>query len=268
MGDLRPTALDIEARRDDSDRARINASSPGSVTVLVTGFGRFKDFKNNTSWLIAQQLEHILPPILDPNNPSRRPGPTIHVFVHPEEVRVSYPTVFSLIPQIISSFPVHIDYILNIGMAAGRKYYSVESQAHRDGYKIRDVDGNLPTAQEKYWRDLVECPEIMKPDLNTEEVFARWKSNVDETTDVRVSTDAGRYLCDFMFYTSLATRKARGEAKKVLFLHVPGESDKASIEKGALVASALIRAMVASGTDGQYAGEITYAEDAANGDDF
>ncbi|KAL9113620.1 MAG: hypothetical protein Q9227_002358 [Pyrenula ochraceoflavens] len=264
MGDLRPASLDTGARRDDSELLRSDAP-PRDVTVLVTGFGGFKTYATNPSWLIARQLERVLPPIIDPNNPSRPVGPTIHLLVYPEAVRVSYPTVFSIIPKILSDMPSPVDYILNIGQAAGRKYYSVESLAHRDGYKIRDVDGNLPTVEEKYWKNEARLPEILRPDLDTEEIFARWKTNVDGEVDVRLSTDAGHYLCDFIFYTSLATKQSRTEEKKALFLHVPGGTDRASIDKGALAATSLIRAMVGDGSVTEHNTEITYAEDDANG---
>lgn len=66
--------------------------------------------------------------------------------------------------------------------------------------------------------------------------------------DVRPSSDAGRYLCDFIYYTSLVEywRKDSKAMAPVMFLHVPGNSGDYDIEMGRKVALGLIGAMVAS----------------------
>lgn len=33
--------------------------------------------------------------------------------------------------------------MIHIGMASGRKWYSVERRGHRDGYVLKDVDGEI-----------------------------------------------------------------------------------------------------------------------------
>jgi pyroglutamyl-peptidase len=71
-----------------------------------------------------------------------------------------------------------------------------------------------------------------------------WTNSVQH--DVRISEDAGRYLCDFIYYSSLAELTKRGEEKRVLFLHVPVDSDGAAIERGVDVTVELIRSMVQS----------------------
>ena len=64
--------------------------------------------------------------------------------------------------------------------------------------------------------------------------------------DVRPSGDAGRYLCDFIYYSSLAELWKRDEERRVVFLHVPVESDELSIARGREVLIELIRALVQS----------------------
>jgi len=64
---------------------------------------------------------------------------------------------------------------------------------------------------------------------------------------VRVSEDAGHYLCDFIYYSSLAYLAKNEEDKRVVFLHVPVHADKAAVETGVSVAIELIRAIVQSG---------------------
>lgn len=242
MGDLGPPIVGPGTNEHGTIQAHTSNKSR-NVSVLVTGFGPFKTFSKNASYLIATQLEPVLLPIINPNNPQDPLDSTvINLYIWPDEVRVSYASVFQLIPEVISALPP-IDYILHIGMAAGRKYYSLESLAHRDGYEIMDIDGYIPIEEEEYWRRM-EYPEVLKPDLDVEKILGRWRSSVRGEADVRISKDAGRYLCDFIFYASLAYRKNQREPKKVLFLHVPGATDSSSIEKGAMVAEALIRATV------------------------
>lgn len=134
-------------------------------------------------------------------------------------------------------------------MAGGRSFYTVETRAHRDGYKLRDVDGN-DMEDDIVWREGFQSPEILYSDLDAGgDVYERWRrymEGLDRGADVRVSDDAGRYLCDFIYYSSLV--EAWGEEKdmKVLFLHVPGDTDEAAVERGRRVAVGLIRAMVES----------------------
>jgi len=62
---------------------------------------------------------------------------------------------------------------------------------------------------------------------------------------VRVSEDAGRYLCDFTYYTSLLQywRRDRGGERPVVFLHVPGGTGEGDLVRGRRVVVALIRAL-------------------------
>ena len=65
---------------------------------------------------------------------------------------------------------------------------------------------------------------------------------------MRPSEDAGHYLCDFIYYSSLAEVWKRKERKRVLFLHVPGEHQKEDINRGVHVVTTVIEALVDTGT--------------------
>lgn len=71
-----------------------------------------------------------------------------------------------------------------------------------------------------------------------------WKTLAPPDTDIRISHDAGHYLCDFIYYTSLSLAYRAGKDRNVLFLHVPGASEDVDIERGRNVAMALIKTMV------------------------
>lgn len=63
---------------------------------------------------------------------------------------------------------------------------------------------------------------------------------------MRLSCDAGRYLCDFTFYTGLVEywRRDPGGDLPVVFLHVPGGVEREDVERGQRVTVGLIRALV------------------------
>ena len=66
--------------------------------------------------------------------------------------------------------------------------------------------------------------------------------------DLHISDDPGRYLCDFIYYSSMAHLRAQQRPRKVVFLHVPATATEESIARGRDLAVNLIRAIVDSET--------------------
>lgn len=186
--------------------------------------------------------------------------------MYPTAIPVSYSTVRELLPQILSDYSAahggrRPDLIIHIGIASPRPYYSVESLAHRDEYVMTDIDGCTGYEDgEKRWKEM-GLPEILKPGLPPasdsssgassvlpyppdEHFLDTWKLFAPATLDLRISKDAGRYLCDFIFYTSMSLALQEGRARNVLFLHVPSASEDADVERGRTIALALVKAMV------------------------
>jgi hypothetical protein len=139
-------------------------------------------------------------------------------------------------------------------------YYSVETQAHRDNYRITDIHGKMGFDDgEKIWKEK-DLPAVLKPGpaRTLDGVLSRpvipyppndhflemWKSQAPPGTDIRISQDAGRYLCEFIFYSSLSQALQEGRDRATLFYHVPSSTDKESLETGKKIAIALIKAMV------------------------
>lgn len=176
--------------------------------------------------------------------------------MYPAPVKVGYTAVRTLAPTLWDrKGKRHIDYMVHIGMASGRRFYSVERRGHRDGYLMRDVDGELLHDAERrkiegsdwIWDGL---PEEILSAVDVDDVWRRWRTSLPGL-DVRVSEDAGRYLCDFVYYSSLAELTKRGEERRVVFLHVPVDSDEKAIETGVDATLELIRAVVQSGRMGK-----------------
>ncbi len=63
---------------------------------------------------------------------------------------------------------------------------------------------------------------------------------------MRISEDAGHYLCDFIYYSSLVHLWKQQRPRKVTFLHVPCDASQERIETGTELAINLIRAIVES----------------------
>ncbi|KAI6717251.1 hypothetical protein PZA11_005426 [Diplocarpon coronariae] len=221
------------------------------ITVLVTGFGPFRAQNPvNPSWEIAKGLPPFLtPPRLSISNVSAIAKVVpVRILVHPEPVKVAYKEVRELVPRLWEGRK--IDYAIHIGMASGRKFYSVERRGHRDGYSMKDVDHKLLGDAERrklegddwIWNGM---PEELLSSVDVDDVWNRWRSALP-SQDVRVSEDAGRYLCDFIYFSSLAHLTKEGEDRRVVFLHVPVRADEEAIENGIEVTLELIRAIVQS----------------------
>lgn len=277
MGDAGPGTPPLEGRVPTASAIHDQEEAQKIVTVLVTGFGPFKSFITNPSYLIAQSLPEFLYPEpesfavdapahfagLASTRPITTAAPIIRLIVHPEQIRVSYDTASKRAPELIAKHDP--DYIMHVGMAAGRDYYTLETLARRDAYRIKDVDGKDGLSEgESVWRR-DNLPETMWIGWDEDDVLARWRGDVartcagDERAVVRLSRDAGRFLCEFILYSSLAYRafdartgdeKAQERKGKAAFLHVPGGIDEESIARGHRVAEAAIRAFVGSWEEG------------------
>ncbi|KAL8643619.1 MAG: hypothetical protein Q9226_008236, partial [Calogaya cf. arnoldii] len=185
------------------------------------------------------------------------------LFPQPQDkttVTRSYPPRIptSLFQDLLDAGPMmedrpRFDFVLHIGMAAPREYFTMETCAHRDRYLGKDEAGETMEG-DTLWRDVYKAPEILRPGFDAEDVWRRWQSELTGV-DVRPSSDAGRYLCDFIYYSSLVEywRKDPEAMAPVMFLHVPGKIEDYDIEMGRKVALGLIGAMVASArrTEGQ-----------------
>ena len=228
--------------------------SPKDVTVLVTGFGPFQErFPVNPSFEITRLLPDILPRAL-------ADGTRIRTIAYAAPIRVSYHEVRKLVPVLHETLHGVVDLVLHIGMASGRDHYTAEMYAHRDGYsKNKDLDGEMLLPEDGLVH-FGDCPAMMTTALDCEEVLRRWHASLSTVpidspafgADCQLSEDAGHYLCDYIYFNSLAWFGRRsgkldgGKAsdRPVLFLHVPAESDALTLEKGRDVTIALIGAMV------------------------
>jgi pyrrolidone-carboxylate peptidase len=172
--------------------------------------------------------------------------------------------VVNLVPKLLPPgnplYPAP-EIILHIGLAAKRDYFAIEQGAQGRGYaRHADVDGEcFEDANSEQHFPQAKYPSELTTSFDTHDVLARWKANlgytsIDGTTqdegcaDVRISQDAGNFLCGFIYWNSLAHYfSIKEDERPVVFMHVPdlsGSEDK--LREGRDVAVALIKALVES----------------------
>lgn len=209
----------------------------------------FKSFLINPSWLIASALpDKLYPDATTPDSPSNNPSPyKIKIVIHPSPIRVAYNTVSTVFPDLLAQHDP--DFILHIGMAGGRDCYSLETRAHRDGYRIKDVDDadGFSCGEVAWKREGV--PDCLLVAWDEDEVLRRWETGVErglqtrgflnapdvplpkgvpspmksvwgtvggppisraeehrKKSVVKLSRDAGRFLCEYALFESLSLR--------------------------------------------------------------
>jgi pyroglutamyl-peptidase len=215
-------------------------------------------FPKNSSWEIASTLPSIIPASQTNKTP-------IHIYVYHEPIRVAYNTVLDLVPKLLPpGNPMHPvpDIILHIGLAAGRSYFAIEQGSRGRGYgNISDVDRQRfddSHAEEHFPPS--KYPATLSTSFDTADVLACWKASLASTApengtiakkecpDIRISTDAGNFLCGFIYYNSLAHYFSIKENERpVIFLHVPDlTSSEEKMKEGWDVTVALVKALVES----------------------
>ncbi|EXJ85491.1 hypothetical protein A1O1_05855 [Capronia coronata CBS 617.96] len=71
------------------------------------------------------------------------------------------------------------DFILHIGVAGGRDCYSLETRAHRDGYRIKDVDDTDGFSHgESLWKK-EGVPDVLLVGWDEADVLSRWERGVE-----------------------------------------------------------------------------------------
>ncbi|KAH0620069.1 hypothetical protein JD844_014628 [Phrynosoma platyrhinos] len=100
--------------------------------------------------------------------------------------------------------------MIHLGQAATSKGTIILEQCGKNkGYKDMDICGFCPEDN----CCLLEGPERIESIINMKRV---WKTLRVEGVDVIFSRDAGRYLCDYIYYTSLYYG-----SRRAVFIHVP-----------------------------------------------
>ncbi|KAG8730895.1 hypothetical protein FRC11_005561 [Ceratobasidium sp. 423] len=194
----------------------VEAAEKKSLKVLITGFGPFRNIKSNPSWLATKPLDNQT---LKFTKPAQAHAPKSHpveieAHVSALEVPVTYSAVLSTVPPLHLSKQYDVILHVGVGLAGGLE---IERLAHKTGYNEPDAAGRR--FKRGFGPGFEEFGEELSRGVDADEVVRHLKSKGLEYTSP--SNDPGRYLCDFIYFCSLACAKKEGSKVKVLFMHVP-----------------------------------------------
>ncbi|CAL1579192.1 unnamed protein product [Knipowitschia caucasica] len=163
--------------------------------VIVTGFEPFGEHKVNSSWAAVQELERL--------------GLGDHIELVVCEVPVEYQAVQTLLPALWEEHQPQL--VVHVGVSGLAKAVTLEQCGHNKGYRRLDNCFFSPESE----CCIEDGPECISSVLDMGSVCSRLRKE-GVCSKVTVSKDAGRYLCDYTYYTSLFVGNGRAA-----FVHVP-----------------------------------------------
>ncbi|XP_026312679.1 pyroglutamyl-peptidase 1 isoform X1 [Piliocolobus tephrosceles] len=184
--------------------------------VVVTGFGPFGEHTVNASWIAVQGVHYPHSCRQGPRG-SRSPlfqeleklGLGDSVDLHVYEIPVEYKTVQRLIPALWEKHSPQL--VVHVGVSGMATTVTLEKCGHNKGYKGLDNCRFCPGSQ----CCVEDGPESIDSIIDMDAVCKR-VTTLGLDVSVTISQDAGRYLCDFTYYTSLYQSHGRSA-----FVHVP-----------------------------------------------
>ena len=186
-----------------------------SIKILITAFGPFQNIRVNPSQLLLEKLMVDLHGISGVEF-------TFNV------LEVSYPAVDEFFNQI----SINYDWIINMGVASQDNRPRLETLA-RNQVNGKDIYGFEPISK-------TIVPSVK--DLST-----NFPKNIIDSTlnkfkeDIVISTDAGTYLCNYIYFKSLYKFQETG---KIIFFHTADfvqRNDAVDLTQHAEIISSIIQ---------------------------
>ncbi|XP_015435399.1 PREDICTED: pyroglutamyl-peptidase 1, partial [Dufourea novaeangliae] len=176
-------------------------------SALITGFGPFTGHVINASWEAVKELSKL----------SVDSEELKGVKVITKEIPVSYDDVSSYVPKLLKKYNPMV--ILHVGVSSKAECLTIECCAHNNGYIKPDIHNKCPD-------EYAVIPQILNTTINVSEVCDVVNESSRETDcNACISYNAGKYLCEYIFYKSLQIRPM-----KTLFVHVPDFNKYSSIQ--------------------------------------
>jgi len=164
---------------------------------LITGFKPFGKHDSNISELVVDSLESLLE-LADPYGLADNVNCTIDTLILSVDESGS---------KTVSELSTEYDFILHLGLCEKCEYVRIETKAHNElDFRIPDNSGRLISSQ-----SIITNQE----DLETSLPVRSWDLGL-VSTELELSDDAGRYLCNETYYRSLNAKEC-----DVLFVHLP-----------------------------------------------
>lgn len=168
------------------------------MTVVLTGFGKFKKHKVNPSEIIAMKLNH---------------DTVLGEEIVSYSIPVSYRKVIKTIPEIILNHEPIV--FIGMGLAGGRPNITLERVAiNVMDTESPDVDGFAPSDQ----RIFDDGENAYFSTLPLKKLIKKLREN---RIPAMISNSAGTYVCNTLMYTSLYTISKHGLSTLAGFIHLP-----------------------------------------------
>lgn len=198
-------------------------------TVIVTGFEPFGEHKVNASWSAVQELEKL------------GLGEDIHLVV--KEIPVEYKAVSEILPSLWEQYKPEL--VVHVGVSGIATSVTLEQYGRNRGYNRLDNCDTCPLSQ---------CcvdggPDCLMSVIDMDSVCKRVKT-CRLGVGFCVSKDAGRYLCDYTYYTSLHLGNRR-----CAFVHVPPLGKRHTAEGLGQALQAVVTEMLKMLRDQRYHGQ-------------
>jgi peptidyl-tRNA hydrolase len=188
----------------------VNMSNP--LRVFVTGFGKFNGVDENPSEILVRNLETFFNRLY-PDQPSVKIVGTSIVDVSIEGVASFFESV--------KQYDGKVDLYLHLGVTSA-SYFSLELQGiNNSSFRVPDQRGNQPVDVCIDNGDPLNCRR------NTTVCCSNIVFSLQQSSHpVVVSDDAGRFLCNFIYYASLVHCEALQDkgvhpSATSLFFHIP-----------------------------------------------
>ncbi|XP_066918885.1 pyroglutamyl-peptidase 1-like [Clytia hemisphaerica] len=183
-----------------------------SPSIFLTGFGAFGEYKTNPSWLAVQEVSKIWP------NKGE---------IHIKEIPVEYKYVEENVPKYLEDIKPKIS--VNVGVSGlAEDKLQLEYCAHSSDYVKPDIDGCIGP----------DCSKdvCLTTKFDLKKLIACCTGSA---LPVERSDNAGRYLCEFIYYTSMKTDECPS-----LFVHVPVITEEITLEKITKTLESIIKACI------------------------
>ena len=165
--------------------------------VLVTGFGPFPGAPENPSASLAEAL-----------GAARWPGYELHAHVLPTE----WEAVAGLAPRLYAR--LQPDVMIHFGLCQRAVRFRIERSAYNRAAPRADARAALPAGRHV----VAQGPERLDTHVPPAQLAAHLSAH---GLPAASSRSAGRYLCNFLYYHSLAWAARQQAAPVALFVHVP-----------------------------------------------
>jgi len=165
------------------------------MAIVVTGFGPFGEHTTNASWEAVRLLPEMCKGFKTP--------------VKVEEIPVEY----AWVEKQNESRWKDAAFTVHVGVSGRDSVVTLECGAHNTGYCKPDIASMCPKGECCVEGAEDEASTCLNMDHLLEQAI---KAGSESGIDFQLSNDAGRYLCDFVYFRALHC-----SAGRALFIHVP-----------------------------------------------